>query len=143
MLSRPLGTSCAGCIGRQAHGSTVRGMIHVPSRHVVGWLDPRVRTRTDYTEEDEAAFCKRRFHARLVGRGGRVFAHTMPDAVPAAQRLPKAETPTVTFCTAYACTEQVNGDGPVELFGWKMFSEVFPGENWAVGPETAASHWDE
>ena len=109
-------------------------MIHVPSRHVARMLAPSARPGR-YTEDDEADFCKRRFRASLVGRGGHVFAHTSPNAVPAADRLESDITPKVTFCSAYACTKQMEGDAPVELYGWKNFAEVFLDNNWKKGSQ--------
>ncbi|KAH7100112.1 Di-copper centre-containing protein [Auriculariales sp. MPI-PUGE-AT-0066] len=136
VLTRPLTTSCAGCLGRQAVGNTVKGMIHVPSKHIAQMLDRRNRAPSA-SEAEEADFCKKRFKGLLVGRTGQIYAHTVTHVgdgfAPEGSRLDPAITPKVTFVSAYACTGG-QADAPVELFGFKNFAEVFTGANWQIGP---------
>jgi len=109
-------------------------MIHVPSKNVAQMLTARGHVGT--SEAEEADFCKKRFKAQLIGRTGQIYAHTVnhigSGLAPEANRLDQSITPKVTFVSAYACTGG-QSDAPVELFGWRNFSEVFLHANWKMG----------
>ncbi|EJD38197.1 Di-copper centre-containing protein [Auricularia subglabra TFB-10046 SS5] len=130
VLSRPKNTGCAACQGRYAEGNLVRGMIHIPSHHVVTLLNNLVSGRpTDRGERDEADVIKSSFTARLVGRGGHVFATARAGQVVAeADRLDAVITPSVKFLSAYAGLDSLFGEeGPLSFFGWQDHEEVFAG----------------
>ncbi|EJD38205.1 Di-copper centre-containing protein [Auricularia subglabra TFB-10046 SS5] len=130
VLSRPKNTGCAACQGRYIEGGIVRGMIHIPSHHVVTLLDNLVSGHpSERNEGDEADVIKSSFSAKLVGRGGHVFATARAgQVVPEADRLDAVITPSVKFFSAYAGLDSLFGEeGPLSFFGWQNHEEVFVG----------------
>lgn len=82
---------------------------------------------TGASEDTDAEVIKSTFSAKLVGRGGHVFATARAgQVVSEADRLDAVITPSVKFFSANAGLDALFGaEGPISFFNWQDHKEVF------------------